>query len=275
MLIDALMQQGRLHEAQAAYDELRFGEQIPDQRPATPMLIARGRLREQQGDLQRAAHDLTEAVARIARFNVRNAVGLDARLSLIYVQRALGALATARAGAREASRIATAWGAPGAIGEALRAESALTNDDEQSIGLLREAVQQLDRSPARLEHAHALADLGAALRRTGQRTESRPPLRAALALAEEVGAAPLAQRAREELAASGLRLRRQSEDRDRLTPSEQRIARLAAEGSTNPQIGQSLFLTIKTVEGHLSSVYRKLGIAGRRELASALEQPAA
>lgn len=272
MLMDALTQQGRLDEAQAAYDELGFGEQIPDLRPATPVLIARGQLREQQGDLQGAARDLEGAVARIQRYNTRNAVGLDARLRLIYMHRGLGAIATARGAAAEVSEIATAWGTPGAIGEALRAQAAVADHDEQSIELLREAVWRLDDSPVRLEHARAMVDLGAALRRRGQRLDSRPPLRQGLAFAEQVRAAPLADRAREELAASGLRLRRQDEDRDHLTPSEQRIAKLAADGSSNPQIAQSLFLTTKTVEGHLSNSYRKLGIAGRLELPQALQR---
>lgn len=166
--------------------------------------------------------------------------------------------------------IANAWGTPGAIGEAQLAAAAVADDDQIAIAVLREAVEQLAGSPANLEHARALVDLGAALRRAGSRSECRDPLREGLAFAELAGAAPLAQRAREELAASGLRLRRQNEDRDRLTPSEQRIARLAADGSTNPQIAQSLFLTIKTVEGHLSNAYRKLGIARRTELQAAL-----
>ena len=113
MLMDALIQQGRLDEAQVAYDGLGLGEQIPDMRPATPILIVRGLLREQQGHLERAASDLTDALARIARFNVRNAVGLDARIRLIYINRALGAHATARAAAQEVHEIAAAWGAPG------------------------------------------------------------------------------------------------------------------------------------------------------------------
>ena len=272
MLMDALIQQGRLDEAQVAYDGLGLGEHIPDMRPATPILIVRGLLREQQGDLERAAADLTDALARIARFNVRNAVGLDARIRLIYINRTLGAHAAARDIAGEVHEIAAAWGTTGALGEAVRAQAAVAPDGERAIALLRNAVEQLGRSPARLEHARALADLGAALRRDGQRRESRAPLREALAFAERAGAAPLAERARAELAASGMRLRRQSEDRDRLTPSEQRIARLAAEGSTNPQIAQSLFLTIKTVEGHLSSVYRKLEIMGRTDLPQALER---
>jgi DNA-binding CsgD family transcriptional regulator len=272
MLMESLIYQGRPTEAETAYDALGFGTQIPDIRPATPILITRGRLREQQGDLDQAALDLSEAITRIGRFNAPNAVGLDARLRLIYVHRARGELTAARAAAAGVLAIATIWGTPGAIGEAQLAQAAVASDAPSRISLLREAVTHLAASPARLEHARALIDLGAALRRAGSRTDSRSPLREGLAFAEQAGAGPLADRARDELAASGIRLRRQSEDRDRLTPSEQRIARLAAEGFTNPQIAQALFLTIKTVEGHLSNAYRKLGVAGRRELGEALER---
>jgi DNA-binding NarL/FixJ family response regulator len=134
---------------------------------------------------------------------------------------------------------------------------------------LSEAVDTLERSQMRQEYARALVDLGAALRRDGARSQSREPLREGLAIAERAGADPLAERARRELAASGVTVRR-SGHRDRLTPSEQRVAELAAGGSSNPQIAQSLFVTVKTVESHLAGAYRKLGINSRRELPAAL-----
>src|SRR5206468_928476 len=113
--------------------------------------------------------------------------------------------------------------------------------------------------------------LGAMLRRSGRRAEARGPLRQALSLAAECGATAVGEHARQELAASGVRVRR-----DRLTgaasltPSERRIAERAAAGASNPEIAQALFVTVKTVEMHLSNAYRKLGIHGRRELADAL-----
>jgi DNA-binding CsgD family transcriptional regulator len=101
--------------------------------------------------------------------------------------------------------------------------------------------------------------------------ESREVLRAALDLANACDARLLATSIREELAASGARLRREVVSGvDALTPSERRVAGLAAGGMTNSEIAQSLFVTIKTVEFHLANTYRKLDIDGRASLADVL-----
>ena len=140
-----------------------------------------------------------------------------------------------------------------------------------TVEVLREAVDLLERSPARLVHAQALIDLGAALRRRGDRREGRGPLRDGLALAEGCGADGLAERARGELAASGVRVQRQARGAaGLLTASERRIADLAIAGTSNAEIAQGLFVTLKTVEMHLTNAYRKLGIAKRAELERAL-----
>ncbi|MGH2934332.1 MAG: response regulator transcription factor, partial [Gaiellaceae bacterium] len=85
------------------------------------------------------------------------------------------------------------------------------------------------------------------------------------------GATLVRERAREELAASGVRVRREAvRGAEALTPSERRIVERAAAGASNPEIAQALFVTVKTVEMHLSNAYRKLEVSGRRELAGAL-----
>lgn len=94
---------------------------------------------------------------------------------------------------------------------------------------------------------------------------------ARLELAAACGAEPLAERARTELNAAGGRARREAlSGVESLTPSERRVAAMAAEGMTNREIAQALFVTPKTVEVHLSNAYRKLGIASRRQLAAVL-----
>ncbi|HVY95703.1 MAG TPA: LuxR C-terminal-related transcriptional regulator, partial [Solirubrobacterales bacterium] len=124
---------------------------------------------------------------------------------------------------------------------------------------------------ARLRHAEALVELGAALRRGNSRREAREPLREGLELARSCGARGLEERARTELAATGARPRSgMLSGIDALTPSELRVARLAAEGMTNREVAQALFVTPKTVETHLRHAYQKLDIAGRGELPAAL-----
>jgi DNA-binding CsgD family transcriptional regulator len=147
----------------------------------------------------------------------------------------------------------------------------MVTGDDSGLTHLSEAVAILAKSPARLEHARALADYGAGLRRAGQRTAARAALRDAQELATRCGAEVLAQRARQELLASGAHPRRAHlSGPDSLTPSELRVARLAAEGRSNPEIAHLLFLTRRTVETHLTHAYQKLEIASRDELADAL-----
>jgi DNA-binding NarL/FixJ family response regulator len=122
-----------------------------------------------------------------------------------------------------------------------------------------------------LELAKALAALGGIRRRGKEAKESREPLRRAYELAEVCGATGLAQSIRAELHASGIRPRGSAlKGPGSLTPSERRVSEMAAEGMTNKEIAQALYVTPKTVEVHLSSAYRKLEISSRRELASAL-----
>jgi DNA-binding CsgD family transcriptional regulator len=164
------------------------------------------------------------------------------------------------------------WGAPGALGRALRVQGVLERD--AGLPALEESVRVLDGSPARLELAKSLVALGTALRLARRPTDAREPLARGLSLAAACGAPPLAERARAELQAAGVRARTDAlAGVGALTASERRVADLATEGHTNKDIAQLLYVTPKTIEVHLSSVYRKLGIRSRRELAGAL-QPA-
>jgi DNA-binding CsgD family transcriptional regulator len=176
----------------------------------------------------------------------------------------------ARALAHEELERCRAFGAPGPLGAALRTLG-LIEPGASGIGLLEQAVAQLQRSPARLEHALALLELGAATRRAGRRADARTPLREALQLARACGADAIAVRAHDELVAAGARPRRDpTESRSNLTASELRVARMAAEGMTNREIAQAFFLTENTIETHLRSVFRKLEIRSRSQLARAL-----
>jgi DNA-binding NarL/FixJ family response regulator len=268
VLMRSLIEQGRIEEAQEVYTATGIGEQMPEPRPMTPLLIVRGELRHAQGNLDRAVADLRESVARIGRYADRTSAGLDGRLLLAETLHDLGRTDDAIREAREALTIARAWGAPGALGDAERLCGLLLGD-QSGLDLLRQATERLAQTPARLSLARALIDLGAALRRAGRRGECREYLRAGLEHAEQRSATPLAARAREELAATGIRVPRQRIG-DPLTASERRIVELAAAGESNPRIAQALFVTVKTVESHLANAYRKLGVNSRRELPAAL-----
>ena len=148
---------------------------------------------------------------------------------------------------------------------------ASASEGAEALAWLEEAAALLDGSTARLEQAKALTALGRALRADRRPSEAREPLQRAVELAEACGAGRIGEVARAELAASGARPRRTAlSGVAALTPSEERVARLAADGMTNREVAQQLFVTPKTVEVHLSNAYRKLGIRSRRELADAL-----
>jgi DNA-binding CsgD family transcriptional regulator len=196
-----------------------------------------------------------------------------------YVHARSGAaLALLRLGQRQRARaLAEAeladvrvFGAPRALAVALRV-AGLVHGGDDGLGLLRESAAVLQDSPALLERAHSLAELGAALRRAGYRAAARDPLREALDLAARCGARPLVGRARDELTATGARPRRAWRSGvDALTPSELRVVRLAAEGASNREIAHTLYVTLKTVESHLAHAYTKLNIERRSQLQHAL-----
>jgi DNA-binding CsgD family transcriptional regulator len=133
--------------------------------------------------------------------------------------------------------------------------------------LLTESVSLLESSGASLEHAHALIELGAALRSDGQIDAARVTLRRGADLAYRCGAPRLADQAAKELRATGARPRRLAlSGTDALTPAERRVVMLAADGCSNSRIAKELYVAEKTVEGHLARAYQKLGIRSRKEL---------
>lgn len=185
--------------------------------------------------------------------------------------RLLGRTEEALATADEALMLARAWGGPWLLGQVLRTRGEILGGD--GLDDLRESVAVLQDSPARLELAKSLVALGAALRRGRQPAEARVPLEHGLALARACDAAVLAEQARLELASSGVRRQATLADGPgSLTPSERRVADLAAAGHTNREIAQELYVTPKTVEVHLSASYRKLGIRSRQQLVGALAE---
>jgi DNA-binding CsgD family transcriptional regulator len=264
-LVEADIERGELEAADARLGASGLGEDLPNFPLFTPLLESRGWLRAALGRRAEALADLRSTAERAAAWGGRNPTLSAWRPRLAEV---LGG-DEAKPLLDEAVSLTTDFGAPRAQGLSLRA-AGLHADD---LDLLREAVAVLEPSEARLEHARALVDLGAALRRAGRRAESREPLREGMDLANRCGAAPLVERAREELAATGARPRRlAARGADALTATERRIAGMAARGMSNPEIAQALFVSRRTVETHLARVYRKLDVSGRAQLAGRLRE---
>jgi DNA-binding CsgD family transcriptional regulator len=263
----ALIATGRPDEAEA----VMAAAPLDMARGSSPWLHAtlmRARLRLAQG---RAADAIADARAVGELTIIDNPSYVPWRS--VWAQ-ALGPGEAAAALAEAELARARQLGQPRGVGGALRAVAAAGGPGDP-VAALREAVTVLRGSTARMELAHALCDLGAAERRAGRRTAAREPLREAVELARECGAAPLMALARDELAASGARPRRERwTGPDALTPSERRVAELAAAGRTNREIAQALFVTTKTVGTHLGHIYGKLGLQGaqaRERLAAAIK----
>jgi DNA-binding CsgD family transcriptional regulator len=137
--------------------------------------------------------------------------------------------------------------------------------------LYREAIERLERTPARTALARAQLVYGEWLRRENRRQDARAALRRAHEMLVEMGAGAFTERARRELAATGETVRKRTDTtRADLTPQEAQIARLAAEGQTNPEIAAKLYLSPRTVEYHLRKVFGKLGVSSRRQLRGVL-----
>jgi DNA-binding CsgD family transcriptional regulator len=267
-LVLTLVDQGRADEAMTEFGAVVTGE-LPEGPPMLALVLARMTARAARREHADALNDWDEALRR-AQPRGPTAGWIEDLAVIADVHAATGDGEAAEALAMQASQLAQDWGTPGARGRALHIQARVCGGGE-SIDLLRQAVELLSESPVRLEDASARVSLGAALRRAGHRVDSRAPLREGYELAHRCGAEGLAEAARSELRASGIRLRREpASGADALTPSERRIADMAAAGLSNPEIAQELFLTVKTIEMHLTRVYRKLDIGRRAELTAAL-----
>ncbi|WP_041730856.1 ATP-binding protein [Conexibacter woesei] len=272
-LVDALVDRGRLDEAVAVLEDAGLGRPLPEGLLYHPVLVARARLAIACGDRAAGLEDLRELGRRDERDGARATIGTPTwRGYAAPVLAALGEREEALRLAEEELALARRWGAPRGLGFALRARGAVA-DPATAVDWHARAVETLEGTPARLELARSLTDLGTALRRARRPRDAREPLRRAADLATRCDASLLAERAVHELGATGARRRSRTllTGVEALTPSERRIAAMAAGGMTNREIAEALFLTRKTIEMHLGGAYRKLGISSREELPSVLE----
>ena len=269
-LVEVLLARGALDEAEHLVASTGLGiaplEVVIF--PWPPVL--RGQIALARGDLAQGIELLLDAGAWLEGRALTNPSRIPWQALVSPALAAAGRAREAREVIQPALRRAREFGAPWGLGMALRA-AGVVEQGARGIALLQEAAAVLKVSSCRLEHANTLVTLGAALRRTNQRAQAREHLRAGLDLAYRCGAAPLAEHAQHELAATGARPRRLVlSGLESLTASERRVAELAATGMSNPDIAQRLFITRKTVETHLGHVYMKLDLTGRHQLAGAL-----
>ncbi len=162
---------------------------------------------------------------------------------------------------------AAASGTQWALGMAARSR-ALVSTGPSAEAHYREAIERLGscRMVTHLARAHLV--YGEWLRREGRRQDAREELRTAHRLLSDMGAEAYARRAAQELRATGEHPRKRgAQPTDALTAQEARIARLVATGATSREVASQLFLSPRTVEAHLRSIFRKLGITSRRQLA--------
>ena len=266
-LADTLLDRGDLDGAAEALAGI---DREVDHLLFLPLRASRARLALARREPGAALVELERCAAWERSWGVRNPVWCEWR-SLAALAHAMNEnLGEARRLAANQVELLRPFGSRRPLGNAIRA-AGLVADGEDAIGLLAEAVEVLEPSEARLDHARALGDLGAALRRAKHRVDSREPLRLAIDLARRRGALPLAERAREELQATGARPRRLVlTGVESLTARELQVAKIAAEGPTNREIAQELFVSKKTVETHLGHIYGKLGVSSREEIGEAL-----
>jgi DNA-binding CsgD family transcriptional regulator len=267
-LVSALLEQD---EPDAAGAALALDDR---QQPASAFFAAfrhtaAGQLAAATGDDAAALDAFSTAGRGLTDLLIINPAVLPWRSEAGLAAQRLGRHDLARSLIADELRLAERFGAPRAIGVAARA-AALLERGEAAVERLRAACDTLAGCGAVVEHTRALVDLGAAIRRAGRPVEARETLRDAVAAAEAAGALALARRGRDELRVAGGRARQAAGLAGGLTPSEHRVAELAAAGQTNRQIADTLFLTVKSVEWHLGNTYRKLDIRGRGELAGRL-----
>ncbi len=272
-LVHTLIERGERGEAWEVLRESGLdgpGRELSDVYTANALLLARSRLRLEDGDPEAALTDLDELERRQLAFGELNPAVSPWRSAKALALHALGKPAAAREFAAEELALSERWQAPRAIGIALRA-AGLVADESERRELLERSATVLESSFARLEHGRALADLGTEELRRGEPERARERLRAALEIAHRGAAATLEERALAGLRATGARPRRALlRGPGALTPSEARVAAMAARGLSNHEIAEQLFVTVRTIEYHLQSAYRKLGIDAREKLEVAL-----
>ena len=269
-LLSVLIEAGDTEEAQQLLTSNGLDKELPDSVPFRLLLAARGNLRMAQSRVREAMDGFTELMRR-EQAGPANLFLSPYRPLAAQALFELGESHSANALVDESLAQARSWGAPRMLGISLLA-AARIKGGERGLDLLAEAISVTESTQAQLVRARCLIDYGAALRRAGKRADALTPLRQGLDLAYRCRATVLSDYARKELRVLGARPRRPVlSGIEAMTASERRVALMASEGLPNRAIAQALFVTVRTVELHLTHAYQKLGIRSREELRPLLE----
>jgi DNA-binding CsgD family transcriptional regulator len=264
VLVSAHAERGAFREAH----ELLRATRPPHR---TRLRHARARLMLAEGRFEDAYAEACEVGARRERQGRLNPTWDGWRSTAAVALAHLGRRAEAANLAETELARARSFGAAVPMARALAARAVAEPDHSARAEMCVHALTELGDRPAGLESVRLTLEHGSALARNGNRVQARETLRPALADADRLGAILLAQRARRELVATGLRPRRAATEGDAaLTPRQRQICELAAAGKGNRAIASELFVSIKTVETHLAAAYRKLGVGTRAGLAACL-----
>jgi DNA-binding CsgD family transcriptional regulator/tetratricopeptide (TPR) repeat protein len=269
VLVNALIERGAFQEARDVLHEHGLDGALGTSIWQVGMRHARARLWLAEGDYERAHAEAIEAGALREQHGRPNPAITPWRSTAAIALAHLGRRDEAIALADAELELAERFGAPTAIIAALHARAVADPDHGARVELCERALAIA--APHGLARVRVQLELGSALSYLGRRVEAREALRPALADADEAGAVVLADRARRELVATGLRPRQAAiEGAASLTPRQRQICELASAGRSNRAIAQELFLSVKTVETHLAAGFRKLGVATRAELSREL-----
>ncbi|HEV2371819.1 MAG TPA: AAA family ATPase [Streptosporangiaceae bacterium] len=267
--VRALVELGRLEEATELATRPLAGQPLST-RYESHLSAARGRLMLSLGRPERAVAEFLACEEGLRRWQRDSPALLSWRPDAAEAFLALGDAGQARRLVEEELRLARRTGMARAVAVGLRCVGSLPWETA-GVRKVEESVRLLERTTARLELARALVAAGSARGRLGHDRLARDWLSRGMDVATACGAAPLAEQARTLLIRHGGRRRAASGmGVAALTESERRVARLAADGLKNREIARGLFITQRTVENHLTSAFRKLGISGRAQLAALL-----
>lgn len=272
-LATALLSWGEAEEADALLDGVAGPDVAQGVWEWHHFLYTKGRARRERGDLDGALELWLHCGRSMEAAGIGNPVLAPWWLPAVTTLVRQGRTKAAADLAERSQEAARRWGTPRAVGLGLIAAGVVA-DGRARLDLLVEAVDALAASPARLDRAKAEYQLGCELLRHDATPDARRHLRRTVELATGCGYHMLAARARDLLVAAGGRMSRLAASPvDSLTESERRVAELARRGVTNKEIAATLFISLRTVEAHLTNVYRKLDVRGRADLPSSLGTP--